>query len=176
MTFVSILPSKLEVHCVEILVRSNLSMCSRKPRTTNGFVVHLVARPLSMREVRGSKPCESNFFFISTNNTSQYFFLFYLVQPFAHVNFLLISKIFLEHEKQCRAAYLFKISSFNQVFSSFWRPDFVRWLLHPTKRSGAVEACWAHNPKVPGSKPGFANILFAPFALFLLFFWSSHTF
>ena len=24
-------------------------------------------------------------------------------------------------------------------------------------RLGAVEACWAHNPKVPGSKPGVAK-------------------
>ncbi len=28
------------------------------------------------------------------------------------------------------------------------------------KRSGAVEACWAHNPKVVGSKPTFAKIFF----------------
>ena len=25
------------------------------------------------------------------------------------------------------------------------------------QRIGAAEARWAHNPKVPGSKPGFAN-------------------
>jgi hypothetical protein len=41
---------------------------------SNGFVVHLVARPLSMREVRGSKPCESN---IS-------FFLFFGPYPISH--------------------------------------------------------------------------------------------
>ena len=26
-----------------------------------------------------------------------------------------------------------------------------------TKQSGAVEACWAHNPEVRGSKPRSAN-------------------
>ena len=26
------------------------------------------------------------------------------------------------------------------------------------KRIGAAEARWAHNPKVPGSKPGFAIV------------------
>lgn len=35
------------------------------------------------------------------------------------------------------------------------------------KRSGAVEACWAHNPEVPGSKPGFAISHF--FGSFLFF-------
>ena len=29
-----------------------------------------------------------------------------------------------------------------------------------TKQSGAVEACWAHNPEVGGSKPFSARILF----------------
>jgi hypothetical protein len=39
-------------------------MCSSSTEITKGFVVHLVARPLSMREVRGSKPCESKFLFL----------------------------------------------------------------------------------------------------------------
>ena len=29
-----------------------------------------------------------------------------------------------------------------------------------TKQSGAVEACWAHNPEVRGSKPRSANYIF----------------
>ena len=28
------------------------------------------------------------------------------------------------------------------------------------KQSGAVEACWAHNPEVRGSKPRSANVFF----------------
>ena len=31
-----------------------------------------------------------------------------------------------------------------------------------SKESGAVEACWAHNPQVRGSKPGSASIMFFP--------------
>ena len=30
-----------------------------------------------------------------------------------------------------------------------------------TEQSGAVEACWAHNPEVRGSKPRSANIFFS---------------
>ena len=36
----------------------------------------------------------------------------------------------------------------------------VRIRVRARKRGGAEAACWAHNPKVPGSKPGLANINF----------------
>ncbi len=40
---------------------------------------------------------------------------------------------------------------------------FCKQLIFPgseiSKRIGAAEARWAHNPKVPGSKPGFAKVL-----------------
>ena len=32
----------------------------------------------------------------------------------------------------------------------------------PILRSGAAEACWAHNPEVPRSKLGFAILIFQP--------------
>ena len=31
---------------------------------------------------------------------------------------------------------------------------------YDSEQSGAVEACWAHNPEVRGSKPRSANIFF----------------
>ena len=34
------------------------------------------------------------------------------------------------------------------------------------EQSGAVEACWAHNPEVRGSKPRSATIFFFLFSLF----------
>ena len=34
----------------------------------------------------------------------------------------------------------------------------VRSVCQHFKRIGAAEARWAHNPKVPGSKPGFASV------------------
>ena len=41
--------------------------------------------------------------------------------------------------------------------------DFLnRQMPHMSKQSGAVEACWAHNPEVRGSKPRSANIFFKP--------------
>ena len=39
---------------------------------------------------------------------------------------------------------------------------------HPAKQSGAVEACWAHNPEVGGSKPLSARIFF----FIILHFWN----
>ena len=60
----------------------DLVECSLLARTTNGFVVHLVARPLSMREVRGSKPSESNFFFyFCLQPGSSFAFLLPLAKP-----------------------------------------------------------------------------------------------
>ena len=56
----------LEGKCAAFVTLSgfiDVVTCSFSTKITKGFVVHLVARPLSMREVRGSKPCESNFFF-----------------------------------------------------------------------------------------------------------------
>ena len=35
----------------------------------------------------------------------------------------------------------------------------------PRKQSGAVEACWAHNPEVRGSKPRSAKIILSFFVL-----------
>ena len=45
----------------------------------------------------------------------------------------------------------------------FWELDFDFCVGHffccrVFKRIGAAEARWAHNPKVPGSKPGFASV------------------
>ena len=37
------------------------------------------------------------------------------------------------------------------------------------KQSGAVGACWAHNPEVDGSKPSSATDFFSFFFLFLCF-------
>jgi hypothetical protein len=73
-------PSKVSAAFVTRSGFVEVVTCSASPEITQGFVVHLVARPLSMREVRGSKPCESNFFFyifcfslpVCTCSTSRY--------------------------------------------------------------------------------------------------------
>ena len=40
---------------------------------------------------------------------------------------------------------------------------FFQLPLHKNEQSGAVEACWAHNPEVRGSKPRSANNFFLVF-------------
>ena len=38
----------------------------------------------------------------------------------------------------------------------------IQVLLDHQEQTGAVEACWAHNPEVRGSKPRSANDFFLP--------------
>ena len=45
---------------------------------------------------------------------------------------------------------------------------FLRNCFRLDKQSGAVEACWAHNPEVRGSKPRSANLTFKGENLFFL--------
>jgi hypothetical protein len=42
--------------------------------------------------------------------------------------------------------------------------DFIltKILNNSSKQSGAVEACWAHNPEVRGSKPRSASFFYIP--------------
>ena len=48
--------------------------------------------------------------------------------------------------------------------------------LIPQEQSGAVEACWAHNPEVRGSKPRSANFLNYMIKIFGQFFKTKYLF
>jgi hypothetical protein len=53
--------------------------------------------------------------------------------------------------------------------SSLWRKALygaIERQFLTSKRVGAEEACWAHNPKVGGSKPPPARLITFPFRLF----------
>ena len=52
-------------------------------------------------------------------------------------------------------------------FFSFWASTSATFLWIPWQQRGAVEACWAHNPEVDGSKPSAATLFF--FFSFFLF-------
>ena len=41
----------------------------------------------------------------------------------------------------------------------------IAFVVEHVEQSGAVEACWAHNPEVRGSKPRSANHSFLDFVL-----------
>ena len=52
-------------------------------------------------------------------------------------------------------------------FFSFRNVFRVRWVCHVlVSRLAQWLACWAHNPKVPGSKPGSATLIFGQFEFF----------
>ena len=42
-----------------------------------------------------------------------------------------------------------------------------------TEQSGAVEACWAHNPEVRGSKPRSANFFLLHFFFFYYYYFKT---
>ena len=102
-------------------------------------------------EVDGSKPSSANIFFFPIFN------YYSLVYPSCSIG----------------------MTPFNQSFESDWFINnwhdineqqyttlrkSMMYLTHKQirKQSGAVGACWAHNPEVDGSKPSSANIFFFP--------------
>ena len=52
-------------------------------------------------------------------------------------------------------------------FFPFWASTSATFLWVPWQQRGAVEACWAHNPEVDGSKPSAARFFFVHWGLFI---------
>ena len=110
-------------------------------------------------EVRGSKPRSANNFFFSKQNR------YLIVLNFPHLieqNYLGGNQLFslLERVLNINGA----DSKYTNIQSKMdaRKADkcCVRQAFTHQQQSGAVEACWAHNPEVRGSKPRSANNFF----------------